>query len=96
MRSSSFAINPTHSRKTASLWVFCPGPHSKRGMQPEWAALLRDPESDRVLVEGNDPHSNGSENGLSTITGIELLVDRCQVILDRLLTDVHLVGNLRG
>jgi len=51
--------------------------------------LLRQSEFGRS-IQRDDPQANGAENGLCAISGIELLIDRCEVVLHRLLRDVEL------
>ena len=47
-------------------------------------------------VEVDDAHPDGLEHGLGAVPGVELLVDRRQVVLHRLLADVELLGHLGG
>ena len=42
----------------------------------------------------NDAHANGLQDGLGAVAGVELLVDRREVVLDGLLGDVEALGDL--
>ena len=44
----------------------------------------------------DDAHPHGLQHGLRAVAGVELLVDRRQVVLHRLLADVQLLGHLGG
>ena len=44
----------------------------------------------------DDAHTHSGKHGLGTISGVKLLVDRCEVVLDRLLADEQLLGDLWG
>ncbi len=50
----------------------------------------------RCYAQFDDAHAHGREHGLGAVAGVELLVDRRQVVLHRLLADVELLGHLGG
>src|SRR5262249_1740826 len=47
-------------------------------------------------VEADDAHADRTEHGLRAVAGVELLVDRREVVLPRLLADVELLRDLGG
>src|ERR1051325_7833646 len=51
---------------------------------------------DARSVQPNDPHSHRGEDGLGPVPGVELLVYRCQVVLDGLRADVQALPDLDG
>ena len=44
---------------------------------------------DEGSVEVDDPHAHGLEHRLGAVTGVELLVDRGEMVLDGLLREVE-------
>src|SRR5205085_9072845 len=71
------------------------GPRSI-GHSAHFPTTLRQGSRAGWSVQANDAHSYRPQDGLGAVARLELLVNRRQVVLDRLHTDVELAGHLGG